>query len=63
MIRAIDEIGQTVEYVQATRWAESVADSTIHLYADKEIVAIVPGHWIVSVVPFSQIDPGVEARD
>lgn len=62
-VRAIDPLGVTVDYPTANRWTINAAGDTIHLYDHKEIVAVLPGHYIVSVLPFSQTDPGVEARD
>ena len=62
-IKAIDPMGVFVEYPQANRWAYDHTNDTIHLYSDTEIVAILPGDWIVTVIPFSQVDPGVEARE
>lgn len=63
MIRAIDTLGQTIDYVQASRYRVDHAQDTIHLYEHNTLIAVVPGDWIVKVVPFSQVDPGVEARE
>lgn len=63
MIRAIDEIGQIVDYVTANRWAYDPKEHTIHIYEFGDLVASVPGSWLVGNSPAGQTDPGVEARD
>lgn len=61
--RAIDEVGVIVDFPTVTQWIANQADNTIHLYSDKEITAVVPGHWIVRILPLAEVDPGVEARE
>lgn len=61
-IEAIDELGQIVTYVSGARYIQDTQADVIHIYNGAEEIAAVPGHWIVKVIPFSQVDPGVEAR-
>lgn len=63
MIRAIDEIGQTVDYVTADWFALDSMAGEIKIYNSSETVAVVPGHWIVKEMPPAQVDPGVEGSD
>ena len=62
-IKAIDPVGVTVEYLGGIRWSIDASDQTIHIYGEREVIAIVPGDWIVSVLPHIEVDPGVEARE
>lgn len=59
--RSIDPLGQVVEYVTATRWSPDVNNHVINIFNIDELIAAVEDNCIVSVVPFSQVDPGVEA--
>jgi hypothetical protein len=62
--RAIDPMGTYVDYLTVTRWSIDATDNTIHMYNDKELIASVPGDWIVRILPHDvEIDPGVEARE
>lgn len=63
MIRAIDELGVTVDYVTATRWSIDAAEGRIDIWTYDDLTASVPGQWLVRVLPFSQVDPGVNARE
>lgn len=61
--RSIDPLGQVVEYVNATRWSADVNNRVINIFNKDELIATVEDVNIVTVVPFSQVDPGVEGAD
>lgn len=63
MIRAIDELGYTVDYVRATRWIHALSGDLWLDTPDGETVAIVPGHWILKEIPSHELDPGEASRD
>lgn len=60
MIRAMDPIGQTVDYVQATHYSVDANTGEVTIHAAGEIVAVVPGDWLVKEMPATEVDPGVE---
>lgn len=61
-IRAIDELGQTVEYPTATRYEQVAPGGDIQIYEDDDVIAIVPAHWIIQEIPSTPPPtPGVQA--
>lgn len=60
--KAIDPLGVTVIYPQATRWYVNAIENTIRIYSGDELIAEVPGDWLVRIEPATELDPGVATR-